>query len=437
VKFISKYITNISSLQFIQLLRFSVLFLIGIVFSRYYTKSTIGEYEILIFVASAISFFWLRGVLQTFMVLVKPDKSLKTDSYFNVTLLMLVFSIIIVIFLIAFKTSIGKLLNVDTIPYFNWLILYILFSSPSYIIEYIFLTQDRSKSVIIYGLVSYGIQFVLLIVPPLLSLDIEYSIMGLVFVNIARFIYLLAILTQYSRYKISIPFIKKYIILAYPLIGSALLSGSSQYIDGLLVTKFFDTSVFAIFRYGARELPLVVILANALSNSMIYDFSNTEISKALHKLKKNAKRLMHLLFPTTLFFIIISNWIYIYFFTEEFAQSAKIFNIYLLLVIPRLLFPQTILIGKHYTKSIFWVSFAEVIVNIFLSYILIQQWGLTGVAIATIIANLFERLTLMLIVKIKFNTKISDYISVKWYIFYSIVTLVVFYIVDYEIFIRY
>lgn len=426
MKLFSKYITNISSLQFIQLLRFSVLFIIGIVFSHYYTKTSIGEYEILIFTASAISFFWLRGVLQTFMASVKPNSSLKTDSYFNIALLLFIFSIIAVVFLILFKKSISSFFNINTIPYFKWLILYVLFNTPSYIIEYIFLTQNKSKKVIIYGLISYGLQSILLITPAILSLDIIYPIIGLVLISIARFIYLLIIIYKYSKYKISFSFLKTYIHLAYPLIGSAFLSGSAQYIDGFFVKTFFDTSTFAVFRYGARELPLIAIMANALSNSMIYDFSNMNIKDALYKLKQNAKKLMHILFPITILLLIISNWIFIQFFTSEFTQSAKIFNTYLLLIIPRLLFPQTILIGQQYTKAILQVSFIEILINATLSFIFIQIWGLIGVAIATIIANLFERITLVIIVKTKLNIKISDYLSTKWYLFYSIITIIIF-----------
>ena len=263
MKYLQKYITNISSFQFIQFLRFSTLFFIGIVFSRYYSKSEIGEYETLLFIASAVSFFWLRGILQTFLALVKADK----NSYFNTAILMILFSGITTIFLILFKNSISNFLtNSSELPYFNWLVAYIFFSTPSYLIEHIYLTRNKPKSIIFYGIISYGIQFIALVIPPILSLTIEYSIIGLVVVNILKFIYLIIILAKYSKFKISFSFIKKHIKLAYPLIGSSLLSGSAQYIDGIIVTQVFDSATFALFRYGARELPLVIIMDNTLSN---------------------------------------------------------------------------------------------------------------------------------------------------------------------------
>lgn len=433
---VQKYITNISAFQFIQLLRFATLFLIGIVFSRHYSKTEIGEYETLIFVASAVSFFWLRGVLQSFLALIKKNKTDQNSNiYFNVALIMVLFSAMAIVSLILFKNSISNLLtNHGELPYFNWLLVYLFFSTPSYLIEYIYLTLDKPKNIILYGIVSFGLQFFVLILPPLFNFPIIYSIIGLVAISFLRFSYLIILLVRYSRFQISLSFIKKHLNLAYPLIGSSLLSGSGQYIDGIIVTQMYDTANFAIFRYGARELPLVIIMANALSNSLIPNFSNLSFNDALAKLKKSATRLMHFLFPATMVFLVISNWLFQLFFTEEFSYSAKIFNIYLLLVIPRLLFPQTILIGRRYTSVMLWVSLAEIVINVSLSLLLIRTLGLWGVAFATLVANLFERVCHAIIVRIKYQTKISSYLSINWYLFYTLITLILYVLIDFVIF---
>ncbi|MDP2336448.1 MAG: hypothetical protein Q8N05_08375 [Bacteroidota bacterium] len=56
---------------------------------------------------------------------------------------------------------------------------------------------------------------------------------------------------------------------------SLLLSGSGQYIDGFIITAWFDDATFAVFRYGARKFPLVIILlANAFSSSVLPGFAN-------------------------------------------------------------------------------------------------------------------------------------------------------------------
>ena len=80
---------------------------------------------------------------------------------------------------------------------------------------------------------------------------------------------LIFLLKKYSKAELSVPFIKEHLNCGYPLIISALLGSSAQYIDGILVLNRFDDATFAIFKYGAKEFPMVILLANAFSNSMI------------------------------------------------------------------------------------------------------------------------------------------------------------------------
>ncbi|MBI9067042.1 MAG: polysaccharide biosynthesis C-terminal domain-containing protein [Salinivirgaceae bacterium] len=434
MSFIKKHITNFSALQFIQLLRFATLFCIGIVFSRFYSKADIGSYETLLFVASAVSFFWLRGILQSLLSIIKTDNK-KNSDYYNVFVVMTAFSLITIVFLIIFKNSIVKELNnVSSLTYFYLLLIYLFLSTPAYLIEYFYLGLNKPKKILWYGIISYGLQFICLSLPPIFNYPLLYSIIALIAISGFRYLWVLSLVYKYSELKLNLKFVLKHLKLAYPLIASSLLSGSSQYIDGIIVTKMFDTSTFAIFRYGARELPLVFIMTNALSNSLISDFSNYEISVALKKLKKSASILMHFLFPVTIVLLILSNYLFPIMFTQEFSMSAKIFNVYMLLIISRLLFPQTILIGKQYTGVIMKISFVELIVNVSLSIIFVHWIGIIGIALATLIANFLDKVLLIGVVYRKYQIKISQYLSVKWYVIYSLLLIVVYYLVDFVIF---
>ncbi len=326
MKSLTKYISNVSALQFIQLLRFTTLFLIGFVFVRVYSTTEIGEYETLIFIAGAVSFFWLRGLLQTFLSLVKKEPLTsdgKNGGLFNAFLLLVGFSVLAVVFLCLFKQSLQGFLNQnEAIPYFKWLIIYILLGSPANFTEYIYLAVNKPRKIFVYGIISFAAQFLALVGPALLKQPIEYSIIGLIAVNALRFVWLLRVLKKYSVFKINPEFIKKHLRLAAPLIGSALLSGSAQYIDGVIITRHFDDAMFAIFRYGARELPLALILANALSNALIPEFSSLKLSDALVKLKRNSTKLMHVLFPITFVLLGCSDGLFTRFFNPDFAVSA-------------------------------------------------------------------------------------------------------------------
>ena len=440
MKSVRKYITTISAFQFIQLLRFATLFLLGVVFAHHYSKQEIGQYEVMLFIASAVSFFWLSGILQTFLSLAKDEdtsigNSAKSSHYFNGFVLLVFFSALAVLFLLVFRQQVQILLNgSNQIPYFNWLLAYLFLSSPSSLIEYLFLSKSKSVHIIAYGLISYGLQFIFLTIPPLLNLSLEYSVFGLIAISALRFIFLLIILGKYSQFSLSFPFLKEHIKLAYPLIVSSLLSGSGQYIDMAIVTHFFNTEMFAIFRYGAREFPLVIILSNSLGLAMIPEFSRLSMAECLMKIKISSLRLMHILFPVTAVLIIASNWLFTFFFTSGFSLSAKIFNIYLLQIVFRLIFPETILIGKRITKIFLAVSFAEIVLNVALSLFLVRLIGITGIVYGTFLANLFERFVLIAIVKHKLKVNIHEYIPVGWYLTYSAAILAVYYVVDFWIY---
>lgn len=430
---LTKYITNISAFQFSQLCRFGSLFLIGIILVRCYSTTDIGLYETIIFIAGAVSFFWLWGILQTFISLspetieTKENRKYKNKAYFNAFILLLIFSMLTVLFLVVFKHSISHFLNDNKeLPFFKWLLLYILFSSPANLTEYIYLDLHKPKHIIVYSIISNGIQFAFLALPALLGNPMESTIMFLVLANVLKFIWLIILISKHGYFSIDIKFIKQNLYLAAPIIGSSILSGSGPYIDGLIITHYYDSATFAIFRYGAREFPLAVILTNALSNSLIPEFYSSGLEASVHKLHEQTKKLMHLIFPLTIFFLLTSKWFYIYLFSPDFLMSARIFNIYLLLTIPRFIAPNTILLGLKNTKPIFWVSFIEIITNIAASLILVQFWGVAGVVFGTVISYVVERLLFVIITKQKYNITFKEYIPQKIFFVYSVFTIIAY-----------
>lgn len=436
MKLLLKHINGVRALQYIQLLRFATLFVLGIIFVRYYNTRTIGQYETLTMVAGAVTFFWLRGILQSFLTNVNYKNPLANKQlYFNGFLIMMIFSLLAVIFLIVFKTSLQKILtHGQPIAYFKWLLFYVLFSAPTNLIEYIYLGNNQHKHIIVYGTVSFAIQFFAMVIPALLGFGILQVIISLVIISALRFVFLIFCLIKYSIAIINRQLIINQLSKSGPLIGSALLSGSAQYIDGFLITYYFDESMLAIFRYGARELPIVFILANAMSNAMLPEFNSNNNLQALQKLKKSANRLMHLFMPACIILLATSNYIFPIVFSADYALSAKVFNIYLLLAFLRLLFPQTILIGNGHTRMFLWVSFIEIIVNITSSLILINYLGIIGVAFGTLIAFTTEKIILIYNVKKRLNISINQYINLKWYSFYLLCSIVVYLIFDYIIF---
>jgi O-antigen/teichoic acid export membrane protein len=260
------------------------------------------------------------------------------------------------------------------------------------------------------------------------------GIWGLIAVTALKFIWLLVLLERYAEFKFSFKYLKIHIHLGMPLVMSCLLSGSSQYIDGFIASWTSVPERFAVFRYGAKELPFASSLANGLGNAMLTEFSTAEkMRRAMYELKTKSLRMMHYLFPISLVIMLFSNWIFAHLFNKEFLRSADVFMVYLLMVISRLVFPQTILIGLKKTRIVFWASLLEIILNIIVSLLLIPSYGIVGIPLGTALIHILEKIFLISYNYYALGIAPKTYIPVRWYLFYSLLILAEFILIDHKI----
>jgi O-antigen/teichoic acid export membrane protein len=430
-----KVIDNISGLQLFQLLRFTVFFIISIVFAKsHLTRAEIGSWEMFLFVASLLTFFWVTGIIQSLLPLYHRNRTYrrmgenghtKSPEIFNAFLLLCFFSVLFYITGQSIKGSVSVFNFTGNVPYINLLLLYLLLNSPVNLIEYIYLLNNRSHRIIQYGLITFTAQLILVLAP----------VYGLLIITGVRWIWLIILLRRYTEMRVSFEFMKEHLYLGAPLIITSLISGSGQYIDGIIIsTVFNDPATFATFRYGAKEFPLVLMLANGLSNAMLPEFSTrNRMKESLAKIKEKSRRLMHFLFPSTMVMMLFAKWLYPRIFTPEFIRSADIFMIYLLLIIPRLVFPQTIIIGRKKTQITLIAAIIELSINIPLSIFLAGIYGTVGVALATFIVYTIEKIILAGYVWIKMNIKPTEYIPVKIYAIYFVLISILFILIDHKV----
>ena len=416
-------ISNVSALQFFQLLRYASLVLVSVLLAKSrFTQVNIGEYETLLFIAGGVSFFWLNSIIKSFLSSFNNSKN-KTSDIFN--FFVLIFSFGILIFFILKFLIVTEISNLHSVKYVNLLIYYILLLGTSSIAEYILLVKNRIKTIFIYGIISYTLQILLIAISIYIFNSLTYILYSLITVSIFRNIYAFYLVTVYSELKLSIPFLKNNLKLSYPLMLSFILSGSAQYIDGIIVKYKFNESTFAIFRYGTKEFPLLVILSDALSNALINDFKSN-IKNALAKLKQKSLNLINFLFPISIVLLLISSYLFQYVFNKQFIESSVVFDIYLLLIISRLVFPQTVMLGMKNTKMIFIASLIEFVINVSLSLFLVQYFGIQGIAFATVIAFFSEKLFLIYKTKQIYKISANEYINIGRISVFSLLLILIF-----------
>jgi len=423
-------ITNVRALQGFQIMRQGAAILISILLAKsVLTSEEIGTFEMLTFIGTTISFFWIAGLNQGILPFFPKLNSTDHRPFiFNIFLLFFSISIFVIVLLFFFEKNIIQLLvGQDSLPYFKWYSIYLLFFMPSFLVDYIYLVNNKAKEILVFGTVVFSLQVLVVIVPLFLEKGLLGSIQGLVGLGIFRFLWLLKVVFDFGKSEWKSKIMNDYLKLSIPLILYALLSGFPTVFDSWVVGWFYeDKSTFAIFRYGARELPLAIALANALSMAMIPEISknhnNPEQSRqvAFTNLKNKTLNLFHWLFPLSIVLMLTSSWWFPKVFNPDFIESASVFNVFLLVIISRLIFPQTILIALEKTKMVLYISIMETILNIILSVIFVQYFGLIGIAFGTVLAYLFEKIAIAIYLFFQHEISFSKYTPVRWFLFYSI-----------------
>jgi O-antigen/teichoic acid export membrane protein len=447
---IKNKVNIIFGLQFSQILRFITFLIISAVFTKHklthLTAEEIGDFELMMLLASALSFFWVTGIIQSFLPLYnnnpifkkRTDFRQKSPEIFNTFLLLTFFSVAFALLIYLFRNNIYVYKDLRVIPHVTPLVIYFILSNVTPLIEYIYYVRDRPYQIVNYSLWLSIAQVGLVCGAVILKLGIDMAIWALVAVTLVRFIWLLILLERYAEFKFSLLYIKTHLRLGMPLVLSCLLSGSSQYIDGFIASWTSLPDKFAVFRYGAKELPFASSMASGLGNGLLTEFSSPDkMKRALYELKTKSLKLMHYLFPISIVVMLFSKWIFTNLFNENFSRSADVFMVYGLMVISRMVFPQTILIGLKKTRIVFWASLLEIILNITASLLFIPHYGIVGIALGTALIHILEKLFMIIYNYYVLHISPRAYIPIQWYLFYSLLIGAIFILIDRRIIILY
>ena len=428
---------RLNSLQIFQVLRFGAPFIVSIILVRLLDQQSIGLFESLTLIGTSFSFFWVSGVINTFIPYYHSiEEEKRPVLIFNVFALLVCLSLFCFLVLMTLKPvffnharmSIQSAKAFQGHLYFYFL-LYNLFNAPSFFMEYLLMVKNRPKAVVGYGVFSFSIQILSLTTPLFLGAPLEVAVLVLAGGSFLKFLLLSGYVSKISKAVFSFELIKVFLNKATPAILTLVVGGSMPYIDSYIVLHFFDKPIFAVYQYGAREMPLVLLMANALSNVFSGDIAKSHIEQnvpeSLEKLKQGSKRLMHRLFPLTIILIICSRFLFSHVYSSAFIGAAAIFNVFMLMTVSRLIFPQTVMAGLLKNKQMLLFGGIEWIINLVLDFVFLYWFGLIGIAYATVIAYYVERA-----IQVNYLNKIGYapkyYIPLKVWGVYSLVVIGVY-----------
>lgn len=435
MKALRVHVHTISPWQLFQLIRFGSLIGTNMLFTKgLLDTSTIGTYESLLLIAAISSSFWVSGIMQGLLGTFPRNE--KSPALFNTFILLCGLSIVIATLLLVIQKDIISWFNISNTVLFGklfiWYILFTAFNNPTYVNEYFLMMTGKNKLLLLYGSVVYIIQLAVLTLPLAFGFSILQSIQLLACLGIIKWIVSWGIVYRHSIICMDANFIRLLISKSMPLAAATLISNYAQYIDAWIVKHYSNETTFAAFMYGAREFPLSLIMATALSETLANRIRLNGIEHSIPIIGSETKKLAKILFPLTCLLIIVMPILFPLIYNEDFTMSGRIFNIYLLLIIPRLLFPQSILIGKGNNRIILWSALFELTINISCSLFLLHFMGIEGIAWGTVIAYMADKLFLWIYVSKKMHLPAHAVTHLRGWLTGSL-TVIGFYIIYHQI----
>ena len=413
------------------MLQFGTGILIGILLAKSgLPTGQISVYEALLFVASLFCFFWIVGgqnaLLQLFPRL---NKETQARAVFNIYFLFSVLGFLTATVLFFTKDFINQYLtSFGDLPFLDLLAVFLLFNCPTFLIQYYYLLLKKFNAIVVFGIISFSLQLIVVIVPIYFGMTLREVMFGLIFWAIFKYVWGIVVVAKHGTWKYDAAFLRIYFPIFWPLLLYGLIGKGSEYVSGLVVTTLFtDENAFAVFRYGAREFPLAVLMVGALASSMIPEVA-ADAERGMQRIKESTRKLSRWLYPVSIVSILVSPFIFPIVFNTDFKESAYIFNIFTLLLMSRILLPQVVAMGHQRNYILTVAALVEMGMIVALSSWWGSQFGLRGVAYATAVAFMVDRLILIFYNWKILNIPPKKYIHLNSYLLYNLLLITVFFI---------
>lgn len=424
------FLNNTRAMQLYQLMRLGSIVLSSIVLAKSgLGTSDIGVYEALTYLGTTFSFFWINGLLQAMpAVYSRLEQDAKPAFLFQVFLVFSALSLLVFALLffgenpvVPWVTGLGAAPD-----YFPWFCLFLLFNLPTYPTEYYYLLKNRPSGIVWWGVVGFGGQVLALALPLFAGWGLTVAMQCLAALALVRLLWTAALATRWGRVVWRSDLVRHFLNFSAPLVLNVLVGSLVLLFDNWLVGWYYgDEALFAVFRYGSRDFPLASAMATALGAAMIPMLgSDPDAGRAM--LKKRSVKLFHLIFPLSMALMLLSGTLFPIVFNPEFAASAPLFNIYLLMTASRVLLPNALLLAGGQPRVIFKVGLLELLVKVLLGFVFIRWWGLEGVAWSAVAAFWVEKLGLIWYLKSRMQVLTRSWLDLKWFFGYLVALLAVY-----------
>ncbi len=401
--------------QAYQVLRYGSLIGSAVAMAWFYVaQNIIDDYETLLLIGGSATFFWLGGLLDGFLLLQKKSDPLLGAAIMRRTRrlaagLSAASAVACLVVGLAFYPQLDQ----RAVWAFAG---YIGLETLSQLVPYIYIVQGKARKLLAFGGFAAIGYCAAIGIPAALGWGLPSMVFALLALAVGKTIWLLSDQPRTGDNHRDVADVARDLWrISWPLILATLLSQSAVYVDGFLVQRFFPDD-FVDFRYGAKEFPLILLLANSVSivraGEIAGGLRTGEVDGALRDLRNSSKRLIVTLFPISLLLMAISGPLFELVFANRFPHAVPVFDLFLLLAIPRLMFPQSVIRGFQKTTMMSVSAGAELVLNVVLTLVLMQFYGIAGIAAGTVLAFFAEKSILLAYAEFKLKIAWRSYAPV-------------------------
>lgn len=271
---------------------------------------------------------------------------------------------------------------------------------PTWPVTNILLASDRQKDSSWYEMITSVLTFTCLVGPLFLGYSLTVAVYGLLAYGIIRFvgsfIWMMVTLPPTGEKDSGIP-LKKQFNFSVPLGFSSLVNKINRYVDKFVVSILLTATAYAEYTVGAQEVPIIRVIPFAVGSVLISRYVNLQMESKKEELLdlwyKGIEKVSLMVLPLTILSIVIATDLISLIAESEgtsYANAVLPFQIYNLIVLIRVTHYGSILQAFGDTKGVMYLSINLVIANILLSIPLTLWLGITGTALSTLLANLYN-----------------------------------------------
>ncbi|MGQ0793023.1 MAG: oligosaccharide flippase family protein [Deltaproteobacteria bacterium] len=364
----------------------------GVLLVRYLTKYEFGTFQQIMLLRVTIQGLVLMGLHQSlfyFIPKAKNDDAKKGIIIQNFFLLALVGAIIAGGCYMLAPVFAESFNNPSLAAYAGIYSLFFIFDTPVMMSKAVFLSLDKVNLTSVVNVASALTLILATVVPAELGYDFRAMLMGILIVYIMKFI-------GFSGYILSLPggvrgaFDFSTVIPQFkyslPLGISAMPDAFKRQLDKFVISGLYTPDQFAVYSRGAFEMPFVSDIPYSMNHILlpryVKSYEQGDYKTLLYLWNESIRRMALLFFPLFVFTFIFAEKFITFLYTDAYAESASIFQVYLCLLPFRLVGYRVILRAVGDTRQILVATIVSLSVNIGLNFALATSFGFYGPAVS-------------------------------------------------------